>query len=97
MAKKKTTQIKGFTAEYWVITQILWNKQENKTHADVMCFKDQATRELGLENYIGELNKQYIVDGNKTIGEIYEDMAISRMSEEEEPVETNFFADAVDA
>jgi len=71
MALKKQINIKGLELEYWVIFNIVYNKILNKTTVSIKAFKDQATRQQSLKNFMNDSTKSFTYSGIFTIQELY--------------------------
>ena len=71
MGLKLQTEYKGYTAEYWCITEKKWNKLGNSTQIELSCFKDKETRDLDLRSSFRELRKRLSFTGNLTLDECY--------------------------
>lgn len=96
MGLEKEINYKGFSANYWVITSKSWNKIGNKTNVTLNCFKDKATRELGLINSVGR-SKSYCLSGDLTIAECYTQIKAGNFSNIKlNDSEKDFFKDAID-
>lgn len=71
MALKKDVEYKGFTVSYWIITDLHWEKKEDKTYVTIKGYKDKPVRDEDMDNCIEELTKNYTLDGFKTVDEAY--------------------------
>lgn len=71
MALQKQMNWKGYSVEYWMIGNFNPNKVENKTLCTVFGYKDKATRDLNIKNYIPELTKEGVFDGQLTVDDLY--------------------------
>ena len=71
MALKLAKEFKGYTAEYWCITKRVWNKLSNRTDVELSAYKDQATREADVQNFVRDLNQRFHFDGDKSLAECY--------------------------
>ena len=71
MALKQKETYKGFDVEYWVITQLIYDKRGNCTDIVVDGYKDRPTRDEDLNNSIQDIQKRFTVDGNITLEQAY--------------------------
>lgn len=71
MALKKSTSFRGYQAEYWMVSKEVYDKEQDKTACHLRCFKDKATREADIRNYIPELTREFSFDGKLTTPEMY--------------------------
>lgn len=91
MALIKQKEFKGNIYQYWGIISYGINKAANSTNVTLGLFKDQATREADINNYIDYIDFRYM--GNLTEAQCF---PLIKQSNIINGVENNFFADATD-
>jgi len=80
MALKTTVLYKGFEVQYWIITNLTYEKKSNKTFITVDGYKDKPTRDEDMDNYIQDLRATYDADGCLTIEQAYEFIKAGNMN-----------------
>lgn len=94
MALIKSTTYKGLTFEYWKIITYTCDATNGLTFGTVAAYKDKATREESVTNFIEQLSRSFSFPGELTKAQIYEKLKES--DKDDDGNELNFFADAVD-
>lgn len=87
MAFKKSIGWRGFEAEYWAITQIVWQKGIDQTTVNISPYANRAARMVSPINFIAEETKTFYFPGTLNQGELY--TAIKALPD-------SFFSDAED-
>lgn len=67
--KKKITKF-GYDFEYSMISNTNFNKETNKTYITVNLYKDKATRDEDITNYVEYID--FVTEGNKNVAECYD-------------------------
>lgn len=95
MALQVDYDYKGYTANYWAITQTRWDKGSNRTSCTLTLFKDKAERDESLSNAL-PVQRRFSFEGDLSIEQLYVNIKEQEVQSDFEGDRVNIFADAVD-
>lgn len=81
MALQLEREVKGIVANYWIITNIGWDKASNRTNLTLSLYLSKTVKDQGLNNDLASPTMSF--DGYLTMDEAYEKIKESKIEQYE--------------